>query len=398
MGFDIIHLPKEHWEGYQLPMDYTSNDYMDVAINPVEGGFDVSFRMATSEETIVKKKAPIAMENCLYAPFVPDACAWGVVKDGRLVAAIETGSETRSNRLRIWEIWIDEKYRNMGIGHALLEVAKEQARLESRRAVVLGFRSSNMNALGFYLHEGFTLCGFDSCRYRNDDLKKKNVRIEMAYFLRKAKKVTRDEIEIREERLEEYHEVERMVQEAFWNKYMPGCDEHLLVHKMRKSEAYLPHYSRVAVKDGEIIGMIMYGEAAVEDAFGVKHSVATFGPLCVKAEWQGCGVGEILLTETMEMVRKDGKYPGVIILGEPTYYPRLGFKTTDNFMITMEDGSFSEALMGYELKPHALEMLPGRMVWPEIYSELSAEETELFNRSFKTLPKMYFPKQWKKAK
>ena len=144
------------------------------------------------------------------------------MKDGRLVAAIETGSETRSNRLRIWEIWIDEKYRNMGIGHALLEVAKEQARLESRRAVVLGFRSSNMNALGFYLHEGFTLCGFDSCRYRNDDLKKKNVRIEMAYFLRKAKKVTRDEIEIRPEREEEYHEVERMVQEAFWNKYMPG--------------------------------------------------------------------------------------------------------------------------------------------------------------------------------
>ena len=38
MGFDIIHLPKEHWEGYQLPMDYTSNDYMDVVINPVEGG------------------------------------------------------------------------------------------------------------------------------------------------------------------------------------------------------------------------------------------------------------------------------------------------------------------------------------------------------------------------
>jgi hypothetical protein len=52
--------------------------------------------------------------------------------------------------------------------------------------------------------------------------------------------------------------------------------------------------------------------------------------------------------------------------------------------------------MGYELKPHALEMLPGRMVWPEVYSELSTEETEEFNRSFKTLPKMYFPKQWKK--
>ncbi len=38
-------------------------------------------------------------------------------------------------------------------GHALMEIAKQQARLARRRALILETQSANANAIGFYLHE-----------------------------------------------------------------------------------------------------------------------------------------------------------------------------------------------------------------------------------------------------
>lgn len=38
---------------------------------------------------------------------------------------------------------------------------------------------------------------------------------------------------IREERIEDYTQTEHMTMRAFWNIHGPGCNEHLLVHKLR---------------------------------------------------------------------------------------------------------------------------------------------------------------------
>lgn len=46
-------------------------------------------------------------------------------------------------------------------------------------------------------------------------------------------------IEIRKERPEEYYETEAMTRRSFYNIYNPGCDEHLLVHKLRIHEDLL---------------------------------------------------------------------------------------------------------------------------------------------------------------
>ena len=67
-----------------------------------------------------------------------------------------------------------------------MNVAKEQARREWRRAVILETQSCNANAIGFYLHEGFTLIGFDACCYANNDIERGEVRIEMGWFVQDA--------------------------------------------------------------------------------------------------------------------------------------------------------------------------------------------------------------------
>lgn len=178
-----------------------------------------------------------------------------------------------------------------GMGHALLAVAKEQAFLECRRAVILETQSCNVNAVGFYLHEGFTLIGMDTCCYSNTDLKRKEVRIELGWFPEKREKLIPGEVEIREVRLTDHCAVERMAQEAFWNRYQKGCMEHYLVYKLWESEEYLPEISWAAVKDGEIIGAVLYSRSCIKD--GEKcHDTITFGPLCISPKWHGSGVGK----------------------------------------------------------------------------------------------------------
>ena len=105
------------------------------------------------------------------------------------MAALETTSENWSNRLRISELFVEKSYRRKGLGHHLLAIAKEQTRREKRRALILETQSSNVPAITFYLKEGFTLIGFDSCAYSNEDLQRKEVRLELGWFPEKRKKV-----------------------------------------------------------------------------------------------------------------------------------------------------------------------------------------------------------------
>ena len=109
--------------------------------------------------------------------------AWGIIEDGKLVAAVETAVEELSNRLRISIIWVDEAYRRQGIGTALLDIAMQRALSEKRRVLMLETQSYNSDAIAFYLRYGFSLIGFDSCAYHNDDLERKEVRMELGIIL-----------------------------------------------------------------------------------------------------------------------------------------------------------------------------------------------------------------------
>ena len=76
----------------------------------------------------------------------------------------------------VTELWVSDELRGMGIGKRLMEKAKDVARDENRRAIILETQSCNTNAIGFYLHEGFELIGFDTCCYTNDDIGRREVR------------------------------------------------------------------------------------------------------------------------------------------------------------------------------------------------------------------------------
>lgn len=63
-----------------------------------------------------------------------------------------------------------------------MDKAKEIAIDQKRRAVILETQSCNTNAIGFYLHEGVELIGFDTCCCTNNDIIRREVRINLGYF------------------------------------------------------------------------------------------------------------------------------------------------------------------------------------------------------------------------
>ena len=66
---------------------------------------------------------------------------------------------------------------------------------------------------------------------------------------------------IRPETPADYKSTELMTMRSFWNKYAPGCNEHLLVRIIRASGDYLPQISRVAEWNGRIVGAVYYTRA-----------------------------------------------------------------------------------------------------------------------------------------
>lgn len=183
----IIDLPKEIWKGVVVPIVIKSDSFYDFIINPLDSkGCTISLIKKMSEHQIVHTPEEYDFPDSLYQDHWEKAEAYGVVSDdGDLLACIEVCPEEWSNRLMITELWVSDEFRHKGIGKRLMEKAKEIALKQKRRALILETQSCNTNAIGFYLHEGFELIGFDTCCYTNNDVKRREVRINLGYFFNK---------------------------------------------------------------------------------------------------------------------------------------------------------------------------------------------------------------------
>lgn len=199
---------------------------------------------------------------------------------------------------------------------------------------------------------------------------------------------------IRPEHKEDYYQAELTIQRAFYNVYMPGCEEHLLLHELRDSKDYLPSLSFVFIQDGNIIGAI-YGSVAILKCHDETFDVLTFGPLGVDPAFQNEQIGSALVNHFISEAKK-ANYPAIIITGVPEYYPRFGFKSCFLLNLKMEDGSQFPALMGLSLKNHFLETHPGFFSEASIFMKArTISELDEFDKKFPKIEKEVRPNQWK---
>jgi len=194
------------------------------------------------------------------------------------------------------------------------------------------------------------------------------------------------EVKFRLEAPEDYYAVEEMTRETFWTFWEEGenrtiCDEHMLVHKLRDIDSFVPELNLVAEVDGKIVGHIIYTKSRIEAEDGETYETLTFGPLTVMPKYQSRGIGRALLRHSFEEAKRLG-HRAVLIFGHPDYYTRVGFKYAADFGLTTPDGSTFDAFQVYLLYDGALDGIKGKYFIDPVYMQLTQEETLEFDKRF----------------
>lgn len=159
---------------------------------------------------------------------------------------------------------------------------------------------------------------------------------------------------IRNETRADYQAVENLTRRAFYNRYVPGCHEHYLLHIMREHPDFVPELDFVLELDGEIAGSILYTRSTLTGETGKRRDILTFGPVSIAPERQRQGYGTALIAHSLERAAALG-WGAVVIFGSPANYVGLGFRSCRRYQIRAEDGSFPAAMLAKELRPRALE-------------------------------------------
>jgi predicted N-acetyltransferase YhbS len=185
-----------------------------------------------------------------------------------------------------------------------------------------------------------------------------------------------EKLVIRLERPNDYKIVERLTFAAFETMELPvrtHTNEHFLARLLRDDAAFVPELDFVAELDGEIVGNILYSKSKVLRPDSTEAEALVFGPISVKPEFHGQGIGSMLVRHSLDRARELG-FTAVLITGHLGFYPRFGFVPASKFNITMPDGASFDAFMALELVPGALGCIGGKWVCCKAFDTVENDE------------------------
>ncbi|AJE19904.1 GNAT family N-acetyltransferase [Azotobacter chroococcum] len=107
---------------------------------------------------------------------------------------------------------------------------------------------------------------------------------------------------------------------AFLDAPHSSHTEHFIVDALRRAGQL--SLSLVAESEGAIVGHIAVSPVSISDGSGGWYGL---GPLSVAPEHQGRGIGSRLVEQALAALRRRGA-AGCVVLGEPEYYGRFGFR------------------------------------------------------------------------
>jgi putative acetyltransferase len=134
-----------------------------------------------------------------------------------------------------------------------------------------------------------------------------------------------------------------------------GPSEAHLVDELRADGALT--VSLVALENNEIVGHISFSPMTIKSNSSTIQAIG-LAPLAVKPSHQKHGIGSALIKEGIEAVRRAGESI-LIVLGNPDYYGRFGFKAASTHGVSWEREDCGPAFQIMELKPGALKPVKG---------------------------------------
>ena len=199
---------------------------------------------------------------------------------------------------------------------------------------------------------------------------------------------------IRNEKKDEYREVENLVREAFWNVYRPGCLEHYVLNQLRDDPAFVPELDFVMEKDGNIIGQNIFMRTDIQADDGRKIPIMTMGPICIAPEYKRQGFGKILLDYSLEKAMAAG-CKALCFEGNIDFYGKSGFAPASLFGIRyhgLPEGADASFFLCKELVPGYFAGITGVYATPSGYF-VDENESEFFDKNFPRKEKLKLPGQ-----
>jgi putative acetyltransferase len=147
---------------------------------------------------------------------------------------------------------------------------------------------------------------------------------------------------IRDEQGRDEHAIRQLVADAFRDHPHSDRSEHFLVDALRRSGALT--LSLIAEVGGAQAGYIAFSPVRIGGVFQDWYGL---GPVAVSPSRQGSGIGQALVRGGLERLGATGA-AGCVLLGEPGFYGRFGFKARPQLTF---DGAPAEFFLSLPFGP-----------------------------------------------
>ncbi|MDH2236730.1 N-acetyltransferase [Pigmentiphaga sp. GD03639] len=132
---------------------------------------------------------------------------------------------------------------------------------------------------------------------------------------------------IRPEQPHDIAAIDRVITRAFATAPHASGTEARIVDALREAGALT--LSLVAESHGEVVGHVALSPVALSDGTPGWYGL---GPLAVAPGHQGKGLGGQLVAHALDALRQRHA-AGCVVLGEPEYYGRFGFRADPDFVL-----------------------------------------------------------------
>ncbi len=174
----LVEITKSEAYLSELRSKHSTSYYYDISVLRKPGSWKIELTLKPLRRTLEKE-----YKGRLFEDHIEEQRVFAAIQGDRQIGWIELGYDRWNNRMRVWEFLVEEGFRRKGIGTQLMEHAVKIAKEKGARMLVLETQTCLVPAIDFYLKFGFELIGFDTDAYSNEDVERKEVRLELGLRL-----------------------------------------------------------------------------------------------------------------------------------------------------------------------------------------------------------------------
>ena len=145
-------------------------------------------------------------------------------------------------------------------------------------------------------------------------------------------------ITIRDEQAQDIQVIEVITIEAFKDVEYSSHTEHFIVHALRQANQL--SISLVAILEERVVGHVAVSPVLLNGEFIDWYGL---GPISVLPKLQAQGIGAQLMNAVIEKL-KIMNAKGCVLLGDPNYYARFGFKAIKGLTLADVPPEYFQAL------------------------------------------------------